>query len=647
MATTIESQFYELFLGSDMSGGSVEFFEANTLTPANVWVDQTKSTAINTVTADTRGVISFYGDNTYRMRAFDSDGVLLYDWPEFRIKPIAEFASETSVSKYSDLDSAILDIDSTETTLVIDEQIPQTGNVTVPSNILLRFTRAGSIDQGVNTLTINGTVDASLFQIFDGTGSVTFGSGSVLEVYPEWFGTSDGTIQLAVTAVGTTGIPVVLNPGSTYTFSNTLEITNIYTHIISSVENSLVRHAGLPGQPPILNYTGTGTGLLVGSDPDNDGVYLEGIRLEGFQLRVTESTTKAMRVWHPLSSKFKNITIFGNSDLDSAGNHIGLETCATQDTSFENIDINGEGISQSAIASTYINKGIFLTTGFGGTVSTTTDYKRVYVRRAITGFDMITDGNFYDCIAEAITTNTMTASSSVPGHTGTWQNFWCESTVNIGQFNGSNILFINGHFDISTSQTFMDSLQGGAKTTFDNCNFVSSHATPLFMDVAQWASSPVQFRQCKFPTNFQIGATEAGGYDDIKITDMDIVIYRFTTNLAAANTTYNCDVINIGSGETEYYIPTSGNVLGYLTHYYGSYTANTYTTTVKYDGVAIADLNVSGLAADDSRKINYLTQPVEEKHYIEVDVTTAVGFATTGGTMVVDVVVALGDDGLA
>ena len=53
------------------------------------------------------------------------------------------------------------------------------------------------------TLTLNGGVDAGLYQIFSwaGTGKVIMGPGSVKEVYPEWWGAKGDDITDCTSAI--------------------------------------------------------------------------------------------------------------------------------------------------------------------------------------------------------------------------------------------------------------------------------------------------------------------------------------------------------------------------------------------------------------------------------------------------------------
>ena len=100
-------------------------------------------------------------------------------------------SSTVDVRAYASFSSAIDALGASPKTLLIPNQQNITANKTVPSNVTLYFLQGGSltISHGV-TVTINGHVDAGLYQIFSwtGTGEVVFGAGAVKEVYPEWWG---------------------------------------------------------------------------------------------------------------------------------------------------------------------------------------------------------------------------------------------------------------------------------------------------------------------------------------------------------------------------------------------------------------------------------------------------------------------------
>lgn len=88
-------------------------------------------------------------------------------------------------------DDAIATIgDDDKTLIVTDTEICDT-SFTVPENVSVWFGRGGkwTINTGI-TVTFYGHIDAGLWQIFNcvGTGVAVFKSGSIEEVYPEWWG---------------------------------------------------------------------------------------------------------------------------------------------------------------------------------------------------------------------------------------------------------------------------------------------------------------------------------------------------------------------------------------------------------------------------------------------------------------------------
>ena len=118
---------------------------------------------------------------------------------DFANSPTAVFArvSYIDVRNYTSFAAAVMEIGDAEKALLIPNEQAVSADITVPSNISLRFLQGGSlaIATGV-TVTINGNVDAGLYQIFSwaGTGKVAFGAGIVKEVYPQWWGAKGGDV---------------------------------------------------------------------------------------------------------------------------------------------------------------------------------------------------------------------------------------------------------------------------------------------------------------------------------------------------------------------------------------------------------------------------------------------------------------------
>jgi hypothetical protein len=99
-----------------------------------------------------------------------------------------------------------------------------TDNFTIPANITLRPERGAIISiADTKTLSINGGLEAGLFEVFSGGGKVSFCAGAISEAHPIWFGVSGAKtpannalyLQRAINSIQGTGIPLRLPPVTT------------------------------------------------------------------------------------------------------------------------------------------------------------------------------------------------------------------------------------------------------------------------------------------------------------------------------------------------------------------------------------------------------------------------------------------------
>ena len=76
-------------------------------------------------------------------------------------------------------------------TVVIREMRAVTSDLTVPQNVALRLEGSGAlqVEEG-KTVTISGSLDAPMQQVFHGPGRTVFGPGRIKEVHPQWWGAS-------------------------------------------------------------------------------------------------------------------------------------------------------------------------------------------------------------------------------------------------------------------------------------------------------------------------------------------------------------------------------------------------------------------------------------------------------------------------
>jgi hypothetical protein len=137
------------------------------------------------------------------------------------------------------LQDAITAIGSNQTTLRLPAgSYSIDTDTTIPANITLKPERGAILSIATTkTLTINGGLEAGLYQIFScsGTGKVVYGTG-VQEVFPEWYGakgdnsTDDaGSINQAAVScrASSLGITLRFTSGSSYWVTNQLDLTGI------------------------------------------------------------------------------------------------------------------------------------------------------------------------------------------------------------------------------------------------------------------------------------------------------------------------------------------------------------------------------------------------------------------------------------
>jgi len=122
------------------------------------------------------------------------------------------------LTNYADLNTAITAIGATEQTLILDKSTTLTANATIPTTLHTVGMRNCQID-GSYTLTQNGPFEAGLYQVFGSSITVSFGAGAVEKCFVDWFGTNAAAVSSAITAVGSTEIPLHFL-GKTYTVTD-------------------------------------------------------------------------------------------------------------------------------------------------------------------------------------------------------------------------------------------------------------------------------------------------------------------------------------------------------------------------------------------------------------------------------------------
>lgn len=148
----------------------------------------------------------------------------------------------------NDLNTAITAIGATKTTLYFDVVSTCTGPLTIPDNICIVIPIESPIDIVSGTLTINASSSIGMYAAFTGSGNVVFGSGAVIEVYPDWFPGNDYGAQMnaaiaSVKAIG--GVKVKITKSAEVTTA--INLTNVTTGLI--IEGNGCSFTGAVGNP--------------------------------------------------------------------------------------------------------------------------------------------------------------------------------------------------------------------------------------------------------------------------------------------------------------------------------------------------------------------------------------------------------------
>lgn len=139
-------------------------------------------------------------------------------------------------------------------------------SLTVPNNISLWIAAGATLDvAGGKTLSLNGPLSATPQQIFSGSGTVRFGTGSVKEVLSEWWGAKpDGATD------DTTAMQAALNAyttdGAHHSTLGTVRLLSGTYNIRASLQlNSRVALVGSGLDVTVIQGNGTNFALLVSS----------------------------------------------------------------------------------------------------------------------------------------------------------------------------------------------------------------------------------------------------------------------------------------------------------------------------------------------------------------------------------------------
>jgi hypothetical protein len=194
---------------------------------------------------------------------------------------------------------AITAISSTPATLIVPSGTQEGGGVTVPANVTLKILQGALLHEADGTtLTINGSLEVGLYQVFSwsGSGRVAFSSGAVKEVLTQWFGakgdgSNDDTAALNAAEEATVSGGVIhLLPGSYKTsgwlVTKTISIFSDTPGAYGSSNVTTIKAAG--AQSYVLKFEG----VYDGNTGDASGMlhpFLRNINVDGDNKAISDA----------------------------------------------------------------------------------------------------------------------------------------------------------------------------------------------------------------------------------------------------------------------------------------------------------------------------------------------------------------------
>jgi len=361
-------------------------------------------------------------------------------------------------------------------------EIKQGGVITIPTGA---------------TLTINGPFQAGLYQVFDGDGSVVFGSGSVSEVYPEWWG---------AIADGVTDCSASIEAANSSAAINNMEVRFVSGTYLINTSISWSTSLNWVGAGKSKTYIKAGsaiTAMLSGSTTIGDtgltkrthihGVSFDGSSLANYAIRgVTNHST------------FENFRVTGTTTKSI---YTGYGWCNL----FDNLEINyntGDGIDVSlggqSNSNTISNCRVFFNDGIGILVFGAIDVKIV----GCTIESNKTSGVFVNYSNMVSIDTCYFEANSITGYT-----FTSPSSINI-----KSDIIVNG----SGTPT---AIAVASPSTVDvRACTVSSSYTNYFVYAPGSASTVIDNNHCGLGTPILLGAygssTASPSYGDLRGMDI-------------------------------------------------------------------------------------------------------------------------------
>ena len=373
----------------------------------------------------------------------------------------------------------------------------------VPANITLEVERGAILAIATTkTLTINGGLEAGLYQVFSwaGTGKVVFGGygGKTLELYPQWWGaagdgTTDDTAAMKAAIIAAQDQVLRVPPGR-YKLNGDCNLLDGVTGQVT-----IIGSAKVDWGTPTIFYIRTVSGYVFDKTAAGDrvpnGIHVEGIWFDGTNTGTDTwngATTcdgilknSSAGAWHRIN--FKNCTIQGLNKVGAAA----LDLTNIYYVRFEDMKIMG------------------ITAGWGvkigGTWSTTTYFDRCNIEGCQEGIYAINSNaalNFTNCTIQSNTAGVVAAGTSMKFDTCWFEGLGFNpggGTTGISNQQVNLGLGAPYNTAVNTLFNFVD-----CNVIFDNCEFFfpdpySAVGVMRLITSQEYAldkSGAVEFRNC-------------------------------------------------------------------------------------------------------------------------------------------------------
>lgn len=294
-----------------------------------------------------------------------------------------------------ELSTLLASIGSEASELVINQNVIVSANTTIPSTLSVKVIKGSviSIATGV-TLAINGYFECGLYQAFDitGTGRPNFSSGSVQQVYPEWY-TADVTIASLCMQYAYDSLPAI--GGAIYITKNVVLSAPL---LCTAVQKTItIRGSGLYSAS--LHYDGAGgvINMQNGADSLLENFSITGTNVDDVGISIDGCYRVCIR---KVTMQNRGLYLTGSQSFPPSG-YFGVYWCTFENVKAKWIWLNNQTNGGGINANTFIScTTVFYnsTTNAGLTLSCTNGAADGCNTNTFVGCDFsyaLGDGNVY------------------------------------------------------------------------------------------------------------------------------------------------------------------------------------------------------------------------------------------------------------